>query len=252
VRPEHEKEYTDKEELLEILNDNPFELRYASNELKKDREVALKAVSLDGLALEYVHYTLKNDIEIAIEAIREDTQAIALVGEDIKQNRRLVAELASCYDPDDFYFDRDDVLEMIDDNPLSLMDMDYVFRDDEEIVMAAIRREPTCWFEASYRLMLDVDVSLCAIESASILADVNVLGSMLHIVTYDPVLMLLIDYKLHVEYREKYKIDNRIKEYFKSKTTEEIKSVKEKVRRILKNRKMPVRKKYEKLKAILD
>ena len=48
--------------VLEAVKQNGSALKYASEELKNDKEVVLEAVKQDGFALEYDSYELQNDI----------------------------------------------------------------------------------------------------------------------------------------------------------------------------------------------
>ena len=68
--------------LLAVIRDGN-NLEFASERLKKDREVVKAAVSNYGLALKYADQTLKKDYEIATLAIVNDGVAIKYVDESI-------------------------------------------------------------------------------------------------------------------------------------------------------------------------
>ena len=56
---------------MEGVRENGDALRFASEELKRDREVAIEAVRLNGWALQFASVELKRDREVVIEAVRQ-------------------------------------------------------------------------------------------------------------------------------------------------------------------------------------
>ena len=55
---------------LSLVKQNGYALNYASDELKKDREIVLAAVKINGLALEYASDELKKDRDIVLAAVK--------------------------------------------------------------------------------------------------------------------------------------------------------------------------------------
>ena len=51
-------------ESLAAVKEDPYSLEYASEELKKDREVVLAAITQDGWVLGYASKELQNDQEL--------------------------------------------------------------------------------------------------------------------------------------------------------------------------------------------
>jgi lambda repressor-like predicted transcriptional regulator len=79
-----------KRSALIAVKQDGMELRYVSNELKKDREVVLAAVKENGLALEYASDELKNDREVVLAAVEENGWAIEYASDELKNDREVV------------------------------------------------------------------------------------------------------------------------------------------------------------------
>lgn len=102
-------EYLNYEEQLEILEnagEEPFEdeefvlevidkmggsaVKYASEELRGDREIILKAVRDCGLALEYASEELRGDREIVLEAVKIHGDALVFASDELKGDKQIV------------------------------------------------------------------------------------------------------------------------------------------------------------------
>ena len=65
---------------MEALRDNSRALRFASEELKHEREVAIEAVRQNGNALQYDSQELKRDREVLMEAVRPSGRIVVRFG----------------------------------------------------------------------------------------------------------------------------------------------------------------------------
>mmetsp|Transcript_67279 Transcript_67279/g.125672 ORF Transcript_67279/g.125672 Transcript_67279/m.125672 type:complete len:194 (+) Transcript_67279:50-631(+) len=79
-----------KQEWLQIVAKDAFELEKAPAELKSDRDVVLAAVAQKGMALQCAAEELKSDREIALKAVAQNGQALQHVAEGLKSDREVI------------------------------------------------------------------------------------------------------------------------------------------------------------------
>ena len=60
------------------------ELKYASDELRNDRDVVLTAVKQDGWALGWASLELRNNKEVVLTAVRQDSRALEWVSKELQ------------------------------------------------------------------------------------------------------------------------------------------------------------------------
>ena len=70
-------------------------LRYASGELRNDREVVLAAVEQRGLALSFASEELKNDREVVLAAVKQAPAAFVYASRDQQRRIRGIMSLAA-------------------------------------------------------------------------------------------------------------------------------------------------------------
>ena len=75
---------------LSLVKLNPVALKYAADELKKDREIVLAAVKNDGLALEYAADELKKDRDFILAAVKINGLALEYASDELKKDRDIV------------------------------------------------------------------------------------------------------------------------------------------------------------------
>ena len=69
-------------------------LKYASDELRADRDVVLEAVKRCGLALEYASDELRADRDVVTEAVKNNPLGFDFAGEELQKDIDLMAELS--------------------------------------------------------------------------------------------------------------------------------------------------------------
>jgi hypothetical protein len=69
-------------------------LKYASSQLKKDRDVVFTAVCNNGEALQYASKEFRKDKEIVLAAVRSHSRALFLASEELKEDKQFLIE---CY-----------------------------------------------------------------------------------------------------------------------------------------------------------
>ena len=61
-----------KDEALNIIQEDGLELKNLPDHFKKDKEIALKAVKQNGYSLEYIDDSLKKDKEVVLKAVKKN------------------------------------------------------------------------------------------------------------------------------------------------------------------------------------
>ncbi|GBR75752.1 hypothetical protein NO2_0395 [Candidatus Termititenax persephonae] len=159
--------------------DIPNIVRRLSPELLDDREVVLAAVQNNGSALKYASETLRGDKELALLAIEK---AIGSVGyldlvsslsPELLDDKEVVLAAVNRngivlrYASETLRGDREVVLAAVNKNGYALEYASETLRGDREIVLAAVNRNGTVLQYASETLRGDKELALLAIEKVS-------------------------------------------------------------------------------------
>ena len=91
-----------------------YNLQYASDELKNDKEVVLASVNKDGDALEFASDELKNDKEIVLTALAKNLSPLEFASEELKNDKNII-------------------IQAVQINNIALDYVDYRWQGDEEI-----------------------------------------------------------------------------------------------------------------------
>ena len=166
---------SDKEVVLAAITQNGLALKYVPKELRSDKEVALAAIQEDGSALEFASKELKEDSDIVLAAVKNDNLALNFASKEcilyIIQNK--YNDLSNCQEGcilenlspklkkyrditlaailnfdielghalPKFRNDKKFILTIAKKNKLNLEYVSKKLRDDEEIVLAAIKQD---------------------------------------------------------------------------------------------------------------
>ena len=76
--------------VLAAVRCNGHALRYASEQLRGDREVVLAAVRQNGWALEYASGQLKGDREVVLAAVKQNGDALCYASPQLRSDREVV------------------------------------------------------------------------------------------------------------------------------------------------------------------
>ena len=145
-------------------------LRYASEELKNDREFMLKAVKQNGGALKYASEELRVDREIVLEAVKQDGYALIYVSKELRADREIVLEAVKQYGgalqfvSEELRADKEVVLEAVKQNGDALFYASKELKNDREIVLAAVKEYGSALQYASEELRADREVVLEAVK----------------------------------------------------------------------------------------
>ena len=154
-----------KEEALQLVEDNGFQLRHLPNEFRKDEEIVLQAIymgvrQVGVLADEYffngdyempffyADKTLKNSRDFVLKAVALNGSSIKYASEEFKKDKEIVLKAVS--------------------SPQLLFA--YTFADpslqnDREVVIAAIKNDGTLWKSLPDIFKKDKEILLLAIEA---------------------------------------------------------------------------------------
>lgn len=132
------------------LHSHPSLLKFASSNIKEDKELVLKALSQDGDSLEYVSENFKNDPSIVLTALKDYT-AIQYASEELLNNRQFLIEAVKKnvwsleFIPAHFLDDKSFSLEIVKVNGLAIEYLSIEKRNDKEIALAAISQNPNAF-----------------------------------------------------------------------------------------------------------
>jgi hypothetical protein len=119
----------------------PF--KFASDELKSNKEVVLKVLSYNGDSLQHVQDDLKKDKEVVLEAAKENGYSLQYAEENFRQDREIV-----------MYAARDGASNYIDSS----------FKSDQEICLSLIKKSAGNIFWCDESLKKDKAFMIKAIE----------------------------------------------------------------------------------------
>jgi hypothetical protein len=123
----------DKDFMLDIISKYGDALKYASTDLKNDKDIVISAVSNDGNALKFASTDLKNDKEIAFSAVSNIGQSLMYVDTNLKD-------------------DKDIVLTAVNKNGMSLIYASSRLKDDKDVVLTSLSNYKNALYHASTNL----------------------------------------------------------------------------------------------------
>ncbi|KAG2388595.1 hypothetical protein C9374_000034 [Naegleria lovaniensis] len=166
-------DYSSKEIMLNIVQDFPFLLKFASDEIKNDRdvvinaicnsvhslefasdsckndkEIALLAVRLEAIGLCLVSQELKNDYDVVLAAVHRDGNALSYASETLKRNKEILLTAiktnarAFIYMSKELKSDKEFILQVVRKNGSAIVYLDDATKEDEEIIVEAIKQDP--------------------------------------------------------------------------------------------------------------
>ena len=160
--------------MLEVFSCNGALLRYASDNLKSNKEIVLAAVKSNGSVFQYVDYSLRSDRMVVLEAIKTYGISIRYASDDIKEDKDIVLEAVKRnghvlrYINDDLIRDKDVVLEAVKNIGNALQYASLELRGDRDVVLEAVKRDGNALKYATYELRRDTDLILEANKTAFI------------------------------------------------------------------------------------
>jgi lambda repressor-like predicted transcriptional regulator len=159
--------------VLKAVSKRGSALAAASENLRADRDIVLAAVRQDGESLRFASESLKADREVAVEAIEHDPYyegtagrkpAIAYASEALKTNPDFILEAIEAekagynsvvvdYIPKVLFSTREFVLKLVSTRGDTLKYASSSMRSDIDIVLAAVKQDPTAIKYAEKKLL---------------------------------------------------------------------------------------------------
>lgn len=160
----------DREVILALVKTNGIFLAYASSAFRSDREIVLTAVSNYGGAMEYTYPKLIGDYEIVLTALQNDGLVLEYVMDELRASPEIILQ-AVINEGYALHYVRDadskTVLAAVTSkNPNgSLRNAPSKFRNNREIVFAAVKNEGMALEYASAELRADREIVTAAVKN---------------------------------------------------------------------------------------
>ncbi|KAF0974925.1 hypothetical protein FDP41_006030 [Naegleria fowleri] len=155
-----------KEIMMKLVKEFGFLLKFASKELKNDRDIVLNAVKHDGWAFSYASHDLKSDREIAFQAVTKEPLTLNGMPDELINDKELVLVAVNQdgwaleYASDELRNDRQVVLTAIRQTGLALQYADEMLKRDQEIVFEAVKQNNNAFRYASKEFFNDKEFLL--------------------------------------------------------------------------------------------
>ena len=127
-----------KDELMRFLKKGNIVLKFASDDLKKDREVVLEAIKHGGAQIQYASEDLRADKTLGLLAVQKYGRALQYLSEDLRKDRQIV-------------------LEAIKNNGCALEYAHEDLKKDKELILEAIKNRKSALKYADEQTVLDKD-----------------------------------------------------------------------------------------------
>lgn len=137
----------DRHFFLELVNEYPYALRYASDAIKNDKEIILIAINSDPDVFDLASYRLRQDIDIVCAAIGKDGKLFRYVELPARNNKYI----ALC---------------AIENHYKIFKDLPDQLKDDKEIALFAVKKHWKNLEYVSRRLSIDDDIVIAALKQS--------------------------------------------------------------------------------------
>ena len=174
--PEHLLD--DRQVIFSAVDKDPTILQFASDRMKKDRDIVLKVVQISGTCIAFVHPDLLDDKLVCIESIKHAVGTnrrivLGYINNLLFFDRTFMKDMVAFdgmlleYAPNfEIANDRNIVLEAVKQNGFSLQFASQQLRNDVEIVKEATKSEPESLEFASSLLRDDFDLVLNVVRKS--------------------------------------------------------------------------------------
>lgn len=134
----------------QIIENNGKALKWASPEIKNNREIVLRVLKRSHHYFQYASDFLKNDKEFVLEVLKHDGRALQYVSEELKNDKKVV-------------------LRAIKQNGCALNHAPDHFKNDKKIVLKALKQNAWAIFYVSEELINDRKFLLEALKQSNLL-----------------------------------------------------------------------------------
>ena len=160
--------------MLERVASNPlFELGYATEELRGDREVVMTAVGKNGWALKHATEELRGDRDMVMTAIAQEGWALQHATDELRGDREVVMTAiaqngrALQYATEELRGDREVVMTAVAQDGWALAYATEELRGDCEVVMTAVAQKGYAVQHATDELRADKEIMEAALTTAA-------------------------------------------------------------------------------------
>ena len=133
-----------RDEMLNRVAQDPLALRFATEELRGDREVVMTAAAQEPIALFYATEELRGDREVVMTAVTSNGQALKYATEELRGDRGVVMAAVAKdgsaleYATQELRGDREVVMTAVARNGWVVNDASEELRGDREVMEAAL------------------------------------------------------------------------------------------------------------------
>lgn len=156
----------DRDVVSNALKKRPYNMKYVGKPLLNDKNIVLLGLKNNGMFLQYVDEALKNDKDVVREAFKARSKSLQYASNTLKNNKEYMLELANInhyaydYIGDSLKKDKELALIGLVWWEERLEHMDISFRDDPEIVLKAMEQDTKYLQFGSNRLRSDKEFIL--------------------------------------------------------------------------------------------
>uniref|UniRef100_UPI00214941DC DUF4116 domain-containing protein n=1 Tax=Endozoicomonas sp. YOMI1 TaxID=2828739 RepID=UPI00214941DC len=136
----------DKDVVLPTIKEHPKDLKYVSKALKDDKDVVIAAVTQNGEELEYASPALKDNHEVVKAAVTEFPRALRFASETVRSDKNIVNMIIEQeigylhFASKTVLNDREYMLELIKDNHRAFIFAAQELKNDYAFIHSAILR----------------------------------------------------------------------------------------------------------------
>ena len=141
-----------------------YNLKYASDNLKKDKDIVLTAVRKNGSALEYASEELKYDKDVVLATVIQNGLALIYASEELRNDKDVVLAAVNqngdslYYASKDLKSEKDVVLAAVTQNGLALGFSDQNLRSNKKLILVALNQNGFALKYASTELQNDLEI----------------------------------------------------------------------------------------------
>ena len=163
-----------------MIKENPEFFKFASDELKKDRNFVLDAAVIDGGCLEFADFDLSKELEFLREVMERNLEALEqwgnLIGKREERFQKIfeegseeewqeISQEVSKEKNNPLKNNKSFILEAIEKYPKSLAFASDELKKDEEVVLAAVIKDRDAWKYADSSLHPKIAVAITSVEN---------------------------------------------------------------------------------------
>ena len=163
-------ELNDIQVVINAIKKYGFELEYASEKFRDNKEVVLAAVSTNGYSLRFASENLRDNKEVVLAAVLTHGSSLRFASDELRDNKEVVLAAVSTDGSslrdasDELRNNKEVVLAAVSTDGSSLRHASDELRDNKVVVIAAVKNFGPALLNASINIQQDEDVQYVSIE----------------------------------------------------------------------------------------